>query len=130
MPEDLKSEENKKYDWTQVYTFDYDEKAKLKNPFNAVVQHLDDPDSLPQDMFMIEDNLIDMDMQQLSGEEANRLYNEIKARAIRVHRKKMGELKIKKVLDEEEFIGDEGFTLVGDRDSMSSGSDATGFKER
>lgn len=37
LPEDLKSEENKKYDWTQVYTFDHDGQTKLKNPFNAVV---------------------------------------------------------------------------------------------
>lgn len=71
-------------------------------------------------MFIIEDNLIDMDMLQVSGDEANRLYNELKARAIRIHRKKIGESKLKKVLNEEDLKPDDDFELVGDKDNRSS----------
>lgn len=81
-PEDLKSEEAKKYDWTQVTTFTFEPK-QLRMPFNVVIQNLDDPDSLPDDMWELDDRLIDTDMLQLENEEANRVYKDLKSRALR-----------------------------------------------
>ena len=34
-------------------------------------------------MYLLEDHLIDTDMLQMDGEEANKLYNDLKQRAIR-----------------------------------------------
>lgn len=36
LPEDLLSEENKKYDWTMVYTFYFEQPSQLSTPFNAI----------------------------------------------------------------------------------------------
>jgi hypothetical protein len=52
-------------------------------PFNVVYQNLDDPDSLPDDMWELDDRLIDTDMLQLENEEANRVYKDLKSRALR-----------------------------------------------
>jgi len=54
-------------------------------------------------MFLLEDHLIDTDMLQMDGEEANKLYNDLKQRAIRHQQKKIRELKIKTVLNQEQF---------------------------
>ena len=81
-PEFLKNEENKKYDWTQVTTFIFDAKA-IQSPFYPIYQSMDDPDSMPDDMWELDDRLIDPDMTQLEGEEANRLYKDLKERALR-----------------------------------------------
>lgn len=105
-PEFLKNEDNKKYDWTQVTTFIFDAKA-IQSPFYPIYQSMDDPDSMPDDMWELDDRLIDPDMTQLEGEEANRLYKDLKERALRQFKKAMSQKKMEKILNEEEEFEDE-----------------------
>jgi hypothetical protein len=124
------TEENKKYDWTQVYTFDYDPKMKLKSTYNAQVQHMDDYTTLEPEMFLIEDNQIDIDMLQVSGDEANRLYNELKARAIRVHKQRVRERKIREIVNQDDFEQDHDFDAKRDNGNRGTFSGDEDFKKQ
>lgn len=111
LPEDLKSEENKKYDWTQVYTFVFENKH-LTTPFNPVIQNMDDLDSITDDTVQLDSRNIDTDLLQLEGEEANKLYIDLKARAIRRHQKEKRDQSMRDALKqpvEDEEDEDPGF---------------------
>ena len=115
------------YDWTQVTTFTFEPK-QLQLPFNAVYQNLDDPDSLPDDMWELDDRLIDTDMLQLENEEANRVYRDLKSRALRRQQQDKKRKKMDDILneDDEDQSGDDDHfkqTSSGSRESMSSGDE-------
>jgi hypothetical protein len=92
-PEYFKSEDAKKYDWTQTYTF------MLPNEFSydLTQQNLDDPESL-DDFFDIDDRFIDVDMLVADPEEADRIYVELKDRAIRKRKHDIKEEAIRKAM--------------------------------
>jgi len=104
------------YDWTQVTTFL--EPKKLLQPFYAVYQDLGDPDSLPDDMWELDDRLIDTDMLQLEGEEANKVYLDLKSRALRKQQNEKKRKKMDEILDEDESSLDDAST--SDKSSRTS----------
>ncbi len=92
-PEYFKSEDAKKYDWTQTYTF------VLPGGFRADVsqQSLDEPESL-DDFFDIDDRFIDVDMLVADPAEADRMYMELKERAIRRRKHEIKEAAMQKAM--------------------------------
>ena len=63
---------------------------------------MDDPDSLPDDMWELDDRLIDTDMLQLENEEANRVYKDLKSRALRRQQQDKRRKKMDDILNEDE----------------------------
>jgi hypothetical protein len=96
-------------------------------PFNVVYQNLDDPDSLPDDMWELDDRLIDTDMLQLENEEANRVYKDLKSRALRRQQQEKKRKKMDDILneDDEELSDDDhfGMSTGSSRESFASGDD-------
>ena len=120
-PEDLKSEDAKKYDWTQVYSFS----LPAGSHYARVVESIDDPESM-SNFWDLDDRLIDVDMLVADPVEADRIYLELKERAIRRKRLDAKEKRLSQVMneDQEEYeLEDElepDFDV--DRDSSSSES--------
>lgn len=106
-----------------MYTFVQD---KLQTPFNPVVMNLDDLDTITDEVVQLDSRNIDTDLLQMEGEEANKLYNDLKARATRRHQKEKRDQKMRDALVEEEPEQDDddnGFEKIQHRERPSFSQD-------
>ena len=78
-PEYFKSEEAKKYDWSQVYEFT----LPAGGQYDTTFENEDEFDSSNSAFWDLDDRLIDYDMLVAEPEEADRIYRQLKERAMR-----------------------------------------------
>ena len=75
-PEDLASEDAKKYDWTQVYHFVLPSQQQKKIPVEVMLQIDEDPkrSTVVEDSWYLDPRLIEPEMLLSEGPEADKIY--------------------------------------------------------
>lgn len=111
----LEADDVNKYDVTQVYTVE----LPAARADEAVYETLDDCDS-SELMWELDDRLIDYDMLNADTEDADRIYQELKERALRQRRK---EIKNKEIEDAIEIDESEEGTEESDSSSDFVGTE-------
>ena len=101
-PEDLSSEEAKKYFWSQVFTFEF----PADKQYDCVIENEDEFDT-EGGHYELDDRLIDSDMLMAEPEEADRIYIQLKERAMRRAAIAAKERRLRKVIDEDDEVEEE-----------------------